>query len=142
MLMLRLERLCKAKDVDNGEWVEGYYIHLHKTTYCFAGEGGKSNEIHRLVHEHMVDWGLPNKHLMTDIDPDTLCRCTGMEANGKLLYEFDKVLCKIENKIVRGVILYYRGAYWVRSETDMAEPKLLSYYVENGEVEYKGYTYD
>lgn len=84
--------LHRAKRIGDGRWQEGYYIHLHQTTYCCnpGEQNDKDNEIHRIVYETMTDWNLPNDHRMADIDPDTLGRWTGLcDKKGKRIFEGD-----------------------------------------------------
>ena len=133
-----VERLCKAKSIETNQWIEGYYIHLHKTTYCFTDENDDSNEIHRLVYEHITDWGLPNKHFMVDINPNTLCRCTGLSVSGNLFYEYDRIVCKTKSKSITGVIIFKNGAFYVEDCDKEVKPKLLSYYIENSEIKIIG----
>lgn len=71
------EILFKAKRIDNGEWVEGYYLRdqYHR--------GGKDI----IFYRKDSDWFT----VYTDIiDPETLCQFTGLcDKNGKRIWEND-----------------------------------------------------
>ena len=65
--------LFKAKRVDNGEWVQGYYYKIWERGYILWG---MNNDV-------------PN---MVEVDTSTLCQCTGLkDKNGKLIWENDIV---------------------------------------------------
>ena len=86
------EILFRGLRTDMPKWVEGFYVHLHKSTYCFIGEGGPDNEIHRIAFEEMTDCGLPNHHLWADVDPKTVGQYIGIEdINHKKIFEGDLV---------------------------------------------------
>lgn len=86
--------LYKAKRVDNGEWVEGFYYKMDETTYCFTEDYEKQIQTHHyILFEQMTDWGLPNRMCQVKIDPSTLCQCTGLkDKSGKLIWENDIVM--------------------------------------------------
>lgn len=65
--------LFKAKRVDNGEWVQGYYYQIWERGYILWG---MTNDV-------------PN---MIEVDASTMCQCTGLkDKNGKLIWENDVV---------------------------------------------------
>lgn len=88
------EILFKAKRLDNGEWVEGYYIYHIKRTICPLGDSVKpEDEQHVIMQDGFSDWNMPRNTVVYEINPDTLCQYTG---------EKDKYHNKIwEHDIVR-----------------------------------------
>lgn len=109
------EILFKAKDKDDGKWYEGYYWCTSDTTYCVAEDYERypDNTHHYLLFDRMVDWGLPNRKLKADIDPDTLCQFTGLyDKNRKKIWEGD-IVRDIFNDSVVGYVRYgeYRNAF-------------------------------
>ena len=63
--------LFKAKRIDNGEWVQGYLYGIWEKRYILLG---MTNDIQDMI----------------EVDPSTICRCTGLkDKNGKLIWEND-----------------------------------------------------
>ena len=78
--------ICRAKDINTGEWVYGYYIHCdgeinHGRVFILS----KVTGIHRYN-------GAADIHGFIEVDPDTVCRCTGWcDSNKTPIFEKDIV---------------------------------------------------
>lgn len=137
------EILFRAKQKDKGNWVEGYYIRQDETTYCFKEdyERHPENTKHYIVFDMPTDWGLPNRHLMAEIDPETICQYTGLkDKNGKRIWENDIV--RIENSMDEGIgnIEFYGGMWYVDGEPSNSLYDIVEY--DDGELEVIGNIFD
>ena len=65
--------LCRAKRIDNGQWEQGY--------------------LYGILERRYILWGMTNDIPdMVEVDPFTICRCTGRaDLDKKLIYEHDVV---------------------------------------------------
>ena len=83
-----------ADETDKSHWYTGYYWRTQDTTYCIVSDYEKdpNNTHHYIVFDEMTDWGLPNRKLRADINPDTLCEYTGrLDHNKNRIWEHDIV---------------------------------------------------
>ena len=125
------EILFKAKRIDNGEWVEGYYYKMSETTYCFK-EDYERNPVqghHYILQERMTDWGLPNQVVQIEIDPETLCQFTGLcDKNGKKIWENDILMAHLDKSYPDDVTyetVEWGVAGWVGHETGCTDREYL-----------------
>lgn len=92
----------KAKRLDNGEWIEGY----------FYEENGNAYIIENRQKESML-----NRNVTYEVDPSTVCQFTGLtDCEGKEIWEGDIVEREIYDLFngsikVKAVIEYLDGAF-------------------------------
>lgn len=75
-------------------WVTGsYFKHLPYTPYCMGKTPLEKEYKHLIVHEGFSDWGLPRDIAATEVDPNTVGRCTGLkDCTGQLIYRGDIIV--------------------------------------------------
>lgn len=75
--------LFKAKRIDNGEWVQGYYVKgLDVFTNC--------EEIHIIFEPNTMFYSSGETDGWYKVDPSTICQFAGLkDMNGKLIWEND-----------------------------------------------------
>lgn len=78
--------LYKAKRLDNGEWVQGYYV---------KGLDMYDKEVHLIFEPNTMFYFSGETGGWYKVDPTTICQCTGLrDKNGKLIWENDIVVCR------------------------------------------------
>ena len=82
------EILFKAKRIDNGEWVEGFY--------CKWIKGKRVITYSEKEVDCIITWMSNGGMQRFEVDPSTICQCTGLkDKNGKLIWENDIVNAKV-----------------------------------------------
>ena len=110
------EILFKAKRIDNGEWVEGYYL---RDQYHI---GGKDIIFYRKDSDRFTVY-------TNIIDIETLCQFTGLcDKNGKKIWENDILMCHGNPKDLAKVLF---GEFGVRNiETGSIVDKVVGWHYE------------
>ena len=75
--------LFRGKRIDNGEWVVGFY-------FCMTHPDGRHTHHFIIPLGADLSLGTPVEKIQVEVDPDTICQCTGLkDSNGKLIWEND-----------------------------------------------------
>lgn len=100
------EILFRGKRIDNGEWIEGYFVYC-KSEYDYE----KTAEIIPREADRIYR-GEYDLYDVREVDPDTVGQYTGLtDKNGTRIFEGDIV--KFGNII--GIINYNEGCYCVKT---------------------------
>ena len=82
--------LYRAKRIDNGELVEGFYAVIGEKTVIIEKE---REEFYDVEGDKKS-----NGNKIVEVDPSTICQCTGMpDKNSKVAYEHDIIKTPVGN---------------------------------------------
>lgn len=109
------EILFKAKRIDNGEWVEGYY----QKRYCLS-----DNEESLIFHaDSYKAWEY------AEVDPENLCQFTGLyDKNGNKIWENDILMAHLDKSYPEDVTyetIEWGVAGWVAHEANSIDRQYL-----------------
>lgn len=83
------EILFKAKRIDNGKWVEGYY--------CKWLKGERIVTYSEKETDCIITWMSNGGMSRYEVDPETICRFTGLyDKNGKKIWENDILMAHLD----------------------------------------------
>lgn len=105
--------LYRAKRVDNGKWVEGFY-------FCMTHPDGRHTHHFIIPLGADLSLGTPIEKIQVEVDPSTLCWCTGIkDKNGKLICENDIMEAHLDDKfpedVTRTRVVWEKNG-WVTSK--------------------------
>lgn len=129
------EILFKAKRMDNGEWVEGYYRRIP----CMG-----------MLEHYIMPRNPKNRMEQYAIDPDTICQYTGLtDKNGRKIWENDIVNCKkyiggnyVDYCIEAGYVEMKHGAFGLHRIKYDAYYRTFKDWLEDYEYEVIGNIFD
>jgi uncharacterized phage protein (TIGR01671 family) len=101
----------RGKQVDNGEWVTGYYIKQRKLE-----KYDEDDDILKCCPEHLIY--SPEQHRFFEVDPDTIGQCTELhDKNDVLIFEGDILIwMKLmfpRNPHIQGIVKWNYAKYVV-----------------------------
>lgn len=114
------EILFKAKRIDNGEWVEGYYMECESKTFIIIDISAGVDML-ETFYTPVISW--------FEVDPKTLCRFTGRcDRYGNKIWENDILMCHGNSEdLVKAAF----GEFGVRNiETGSIVDKVVGWHYE------------
>lgn len=115
------EILFKAKRVDNGKWVEGYYAERNGKPFIGI-DISISIDIFEVFCTPVIRW--------FEVDPETLCQFTGLcDKNGKKIWENDILMAHLDESYPEDAAyetVEWSVAGWAAHETGSTDREYLS----------------
>lgn len=91
----------KAKRLDNGEWVCGYFYEENGNTYIIENSQKES---------------MLNRNVTYEVDPSTVCQFTGLkDCDGNEVWEGD-ILQDVDDDNIKYVVIFAEGTFLAKKE--------------------------
>lgn len=115
------EILFKAKRIDNGKWVKGYYAERNGKPFIGI-DISISIDIFEVFCTPVIRW--------FEVDPETLCQFTGLcDKNGKKIWENDILMAHLDESYPEDAAyetVEWSVAGWAAHETGSTDREYLS----------------
>ncbi len=124
------EELFRGKRTDGGEWIEGNLLRDGITGKCYIhAEGNSVNESCRVDEPGCL------RFFAYEVDPETVCRCTGRcDISGKLMYEGDIFESLQGTQTLTYTLIMKYGVYQAYCPEDKEYMDSVGFYVESEEI--------
>lgn len=111
----------KAKRLDNGKWVCGYFYEENGNTYIIENRQKES---------------MLNRNVTYEVDPSTVCQFTGViDCKGNEVWEGD-VLQNIDYDCFKCVVAFDKGTFLLQKEGHCSDTPLHECIGNSGNVTY------